>query len=379
MSTQITILSIEHKGKNRIRLIFEKNEAFTLLLRNSFKDLKWSSSLKSWHVPHTLHSKKTLFLICKEDYWLDYSNFIPIELKPVVKTISSIGKAHLLPKITNEIEGLISIYKNHLTAKRYSESTVKSYEEALRTFLRFTHEKAISDISNLDIIKFNNEYILKNNFSESFQNQVINSIKLFFQVVHNKKIDVDAIERPRREKKLPNVLSKEEVKLLLGSLTNTKHKTMLSLIYSCGLRSGELLKLKPQHIDSNRNILIVYQSKGKKDRIVPLSNKTIEMLRSYYTAYKPSVYLFEGEFKGSPYHERSLQKVIKNATLKAKINKPVTLHWLRHSYATHLLEAGTDLRYIQEILGHSSSRTTEIYTHVSTKSIQQIKSPFDDL
>jgi len=137
--------------------------------------------------------------------------------------------------------------------------------------------------------------------------------------------------------------------------------------------------LKPNHIDSQRNIVLVKNAKGKKDRIVPLSLKILEMLREYYKSYKPEVFLFEGQIKGKAYYARSLQQVLKQAVLKAGITKPVTLHWLRHSYATHLLESGTDLRYIQELLGHSSSKTTEIYTHVSTKSIQKIKSPFDDL
>ncbi len=154
---------------------------------------------------------------------------------------------------------------------------------------------------------------------------------------------------------------------------------MLSLIYSCGLRRSELLHLKPGDIDSKRNLIVIRQSKGKKDRIVPLSLKILEMLRAYYQQYRPKKYLFEGQQAGTIYSEQSLQSVLKQALQKANIKKPITLHWLRHSYATHLLEAGTDLRYIQELLGHNSSKTTEIYTHVSTKSIQHIKSPFDDL
>ena len=154
---------------------------------------------------------------------------------------------------------------------------------------------------------------------------------------------------------------------------------MLSLIYSCGLRCGELLALKPEHIDSKRGIVLIKQGKGKKDRIAPLSIKIVAILRNYYTLYKPKIYLFEGQEIGKPYDNRSLQQVLKQALVKAKISKPVTLHWLRHSYATHLLENGTDLRYIQEILGHKSSKTTEIYTHVSTKSVQKIISPFDSL
>ena len=197
--------------------------------------------------------------------------------------------------------------------------------------------------------------------------------------VRETKIEVDKIHRPKQAKLLPNVLSKEEVKLILNAHSNIKHRTMLSLIYSCGLRRGELLNLKPNDIDSKRGIVIIRQSKGKKDRIVPLSPKILEMLRDYYVISKPKTWLFEGQNVGEHYSEQSLQSVLKQALQKVGNTKPVTLHWLRHSYATHLLENGTDLRYIQELLGHNSSKTTEIYTHVSTKSIQQIKSPFDDL
>jgi integrase/recombinase XerD len=154
---------------------------------------------------------------------------------------------------------------------------------------------------------------------------------------------------------------------------------MLSLIYSCGLRRNELLNLKLSDIDSYRGLVIIRQSKGRKDRVAPLSEKILELLRNYYTTCKPTFWLFEGQDKKSQYDEKSLASVLKQALVKCGIQKPVSLHWLRHSYATHLLENGTDLRYIQEILGHSSSRTTEIYTHVSNKNIQRITSPFDNL
>ena len=202
---------------------------------------------------------------------------------------------------------------------------------------------------------------------------------MYFNTIHYKVIVTEKIHRPKREKVLPNVLSKEEIKLILNAHNNLKHKTMLSLIYSCGLRRSELLHLKPSDIDSKRGIVIIRQSKGKKDRIAPLSSKILEMLRAYYLLSKPKIWLFEGQTVGEQYSEYSLQNVLKQALQKVQIKKPVTLHWLRHSYATHLLESGTDLRYIQELLGHSSSKTTEIYTHVSTKNLQQIKSPFDDL
>ncbi|MGM8362730.1 tyrosine-type recombinase/integrase, partial [Flavobacterium sp. ARAG 55.4] len=253
----------------------------------------------------------------------------------------------------------IEKFKHFLRSKRYSESTVTTYSEALKSFLVFYREKPIAEIDNEDVIIYNNEYVLKNNLSASYQNQIVNAIKLFFQTIRETKILVDKIHRPKRAKVLPNVLSKEEIKLILNAHSNLKHKTILSLIYSCGLRCGELLVLQPVHIDSKRNLVLLKNAKGKKDRIAPLSPKILEMLREYYKVHKPTTYLFEGQIKGQPYDARSLQLILKQALQKTGITKPATLHWLRHSFATHLLESGTDLRYIQELLGHSSSKTTE--------------------
>jgi len=192
-------------------------------------------------------------------------------------------------------------------------------------------------------------------------------------------METDKIERPRPEHKLPNVLSKAEVKAILDAPGNIKHEAMLSLIYACGLRRSELLNLKPADIDSKRHLLIIKNAKGRKDRVAPIPEKLIEQLREYYKKFRPQTWLFEGQKKGKQYTATSLQQVLKDSLKKCGINKPVTLHWLRHSYATHLLESGTDLRYIQELLGHKSSKTTEIYTHVTDKNLQKIKSPFDDL
>jgi integrase/recombinase XerD len=263
--------------------------------------------------------------------------------------------------------------------KRYSESTVKTYTETLSTILRFILPKNPDEMRGQDMVDFVNKYIIPNKYSYAFQNQAVNSAKLFFREIVKGKLDVESFKRPRSEHKLPNVLSKEEVKVILQAPVNQKHRCMLSLIYACGLRRSELLRLEPKHVDSKRHMLIIFNSKGKKDRMVPISDRVIEMLREYYKIYRPEVYLFEGQYKGTQYSEQSLQSVLKQAVVKCRIAKPVTLHWLRHSYATHLLESGTDLRYIQELLGHKSSKTTEIYTHVSEKSLQKIKSPFDDL
>jgi integrase/recombinase XerD len=270
-------------------------------------------------------------------------------------------------------------FKNYLISQRYSPNTIKTYTDALAVFFQFHNNQDPKQLGIADITHFNTGYILKKNLSASYQNQVINAIKLFYRNRFNRVMNLDNIQRPRREKRLPNVLSKQEIKAILEAPTNLKHRAMLSLIYACGLRRSELLNLTLNDVLSDRNLLFIRQSKGKKDRVVPVSDKIIEMLRTYYKAYKPKTWLFEGQIPNTKYSEMSLAKVLKQALQKAGNQKPVSLHWLRHSYATHLLESGTDLRYIQELLGHSSSRTTEIYTHVSTKNLQQIRSPFDDL
>lgn len=338
---------IKHKGENRIAVYFEKNAEWITRFKK-LADARWSNTLKAWHVPDN------------EENRLRFKLELPIVLSEI----------HLQK---------IAQFKRWLSSKRYSGNTIKTYSDALHTFLKYYQHKPIEQITNEDVIAFNNDYILKNNFSSSFQNQVVNGVKLFFKQIQGATINVDLVHRPKREKLLPNVLSKEEVKEILNAPTNIKHKAMLSLIYSCGLRRSELLNLKPNDIDSNRGVIIIRQAKGKKDRIAPLSEKILAMLREYYALFKPTVWLFEGQEIGNQYSEKSLQNVLKQSLEKTNISKPVTLHWLRHSYATHLLESGTDLRYIQEILGHKSSKTTELYTHVSTKSLQKIKSPFDDL
>ncbi|OAZ04497.1 site-specific tyrosine recombinase/integron integrase [Flavobacterium succinicans] len=340
---------ITHRKEKRIAVYFEKNAALISRIKQ-LEGSRWSQTLSVWHLPDTIENR--------------------IRFK--IQTLSS-----SLP--SDEGIAQLEKFKQWMRSRRYSESTITTYSEALKSFLLFYRDKPISEITNEDVILYNNEYILEKNISSSYQNQIVNGIKLFFATIRETKIEIDKIHRPKREKVLPNVLSKDEVKLILNAPSNLKHKTMLSLIYSCGLRRSELLHLKPADIDSKRGIILIRQGKGKKDRIVPLSPKILEMLRNYYSTFKPTTWLFEGQIAGATYSEKSLQSILKQALQKAGISKPATLHWLRHSYATHLLESGTDLRYIQELLGHRSSKTTEIYTHVSTKSLQHIKSPFDDL
>jgi integrase/recombinase XerD len=368
-----------HNQKEVVQILFKRNSELQQVLKSN-TPMRWSKTMSCWYVPYSNNITQDLFKLLKNKAYVDYNDLKtdPVIEKPQVQKTAAITHQELQ---TPEIKVLDKLkeFKDWLQSKRYSESTISTYTDAIKTFLRYYSHKSVAEITNIDVIAFNNDYILANNYSASFQNQVIGAIKLFYKTVEHKTIDLEALRRPKHTKRIPNVLSKEEVKSILAAGRNLKHKAMLSLIYSCGLRSGELLKLEPKHVDATRHLLIIKGAKGKKDRVSPLSQKTIDLLRAYLTACKPVRYLFEGIKPGEPYDGRSLQQVIKQCVMRAEIKKPVTLHWLRHSYATHLLENGTNIRYIQEILGHKSSKTTEIYTHVSNKSLQQIRTPFDFL
>lgn len=364
-----------HKGKVVIVIRFPKNMHAAAALRQN-PPCRWSQTLQSWYMPYTPQNFQQAIKTMRPFGYVDYAGFDRSDTARPTKGHGSSGQA---VKNHPEIEHAVSQLQRFMASGRYSVNTIKTYAEALRLFLTYWVHKPISEISNQDLIDFNNDYILKKGLSQAYQNQIINGVKLFFRHIRKSQLNPQLILRPRSEKPLPNVLSKEEVKQILQAHSNLKHKTMLSLIYACGLRCGELLALKPEHVDGNRKLLIIKQAKGKKDRIAPLSQKALVMLREYYTMFKPAIYLFEGQKAGEPYDARSLQKVLKQALSRSNIRKPVTLHWLRHSYATHLLEGGTNLRYIQEILGHSSPKTTQIYTHVSTQGLQHVISPFDTL
>jgi len=377
-----------HNGIIRVTLRFPYDSDL-IKITKGLPDPVWSSQMKCWHIPD---SDNIITLLLKAFYGKAYVDYAA--LKPNLAEKIKLKKDEEKRKITGERRGLvdgglpslsdkgredIDKYRRWMETNRYPESTVQTYTAMMVKFLRFVSPKEAQECTSNDLIRIIEEYILPNRLSHSFQNQMISSVKKFYSHIYSSVIDPGKLTRPRPQHRLPNVLSKEEVKRILNSLTNEKHRVMLSLIYACGLRRSELLQLVPADVERSRNLLRIKQSKGFRDRIVPISDRTIEMVDTYIGRYRPEKYLFEGQNPGEPYSATSLEKVLKNGCEKARIGKPVTLHWLRHSYATHLLESGTDLRYIQELLGHKSSKTTEIYTHVTTKSIQKIRSPFDDL
>jgi site-specific recombinase XerD len=267
--------------------------------------------------------------------------------------------------------------RKELLSRKYSYKTVKGYLYYNRDFLNFIG-KTPANINDSDIKDYLFYLAEEKQSATSTLNQAINALKFYYGTMLKKKF-VYEVKRPRKDKKLPIVLSKEEVAKILSSVDNIKHKAILMLVYSAGLRVGEVVKLKVEDIDSKRMLIHIKGSKGRKDRYTLLSEKALNILREYWKRYKSAKWLFEGAKAGRYLSTRTVQVIFEHAKEKAGIKKDVTVHSLRHSFATHLLEGGTDLRYIQELLGHAHSKTTEIYTHVSTKSIGKIKSPLDSL
>ena len=258
-------------------------------------------------------------------------------------------------------------FEKVLVLRRYSPNTIRTYVGKVQAFV--DHQG--TDISNLSQEKIENYFfqlVSRNKLSVSSQKQLAGALTLLYESVFRRKIHFTFINGLRKEFKLPCVLSASEVSTLLNSITNVKHRTILSLIYSAGLCIGEAINLKIADIDSQRMKVKIRQGKGNKER----------ELRLYWRQYQPKTYLFEGQ-GGAQYSASSIQRVFKRALLKANISKPATVHTLRHSFATHLLEKGVDIRYIQKLLGHKSITTTQIYTHLTDQGMDKITSPFDDL
>lgn len=310
----------------------------------------------------------------EEKYWS-----IPCtpDAESLVKTkLESIGTVRIVSKEKNIgfYDDLKKRSLQHLKRKRYSRHTIKNYLRHIELFLSYIGNGKIDGDA---IIGYLDYLVSEKRVSPAYQQMATNAIRYLVVHILQEKMPKSSL-RPKRERPLPLVLSIQEVEKILAATSNIKHRLVILLIYSAGLRISEAVNLQLKDIDYERRIITIRKGKGKKDRQVPLSTKLEKYLSKYFREYKPGRYLFEGQ-KGGKYSVRSIQTVFRNACKKAGIKKPATVHSLRHSYATHLLEAGTDLRIIQELLGHQSSKTTEIYTHVSSSTIAGVRSPADDL
>ena len=361
-------LHIIRTKTGRMRLIFGMNHGLIKFIRKyPFKS--WDSKNKWWTIPYS-----EIYLEEIMSYASESGISVNVEEEPIAnKGLRRINESDVPNYRDCPAEMLLK-----LRELRYSEKTIRVYKGMFEEFINYYFKNDINKIDEPQIISFIRYLVMDRKISTSYQNQSINAIKFYYEKVLGGQRRLYFVDRPRKERTLPTVLSQEEIIMLFKSVSNIKHKCMLMLAYSAGLRRGEILRLKISDIDIERMQIKIVQSKGKKDRYTKLSQKFLETLKQYMEMYHPSDLLFEG-VTGQEYSANSLQNIIKAASRKAGIQKKTTMHTLRHTFATHCLENGVDLRYIQSMLGHENTRTTEIYTHITTKGFNQIESPLDKL
>src|SRR6266498_3447786 len=379
-----------HRGEECIGIFFNPNKTLTGIIKK-IPLAKWSRTHHGRYIPCTkedyihlsnaLQNEATIQKDALRVYLQQRKAIVAAQQKATAerKNIkSSTAKMITLYPLSEENLGAFTAFKNMLTLKAYSVNTVRNYCNELHHLLRLLGKRSINDLKKQHIMSYLLWLIEKQGYSEMHVHTAINAIKFYFEKVLNRAKEFYDLPRPKKPFKLPSVLAEEEVITLIQKIKNIKHRTMIMAGYSAGLRVSEIVNLKVNDIDSKRMMIHLKAAKGKKDRMVPLSKKLLEILREYYKQYKPKEYLFEGQHGGA-YSERSVQLILNDAKLKAKIKKKGSTHMLRHSYATHLLESGTDIRIIQELLGHNSIKTTMRYTHVSKKSLDKVESPLDKL
>ncbi|MGB3868768.1 MAG: site-specific tyrosine recombinase/integron integrase [Flavobacteriales bacterium] len=379
----VTLEALDHKGQRRIAVRFAYDTGLIATAKSI--GAQWSASQKCWHVENGSASMKAIFAAYKGQAWVNadalFNPSASAQRPPMEQAArapaSNVPKTTEIPLSPAQAEALQRMQQK-LDIARYSPRTIDTYLSATKKFFHHFPAKHPNDIRTEDIERYQHYMASERKVSNSTLNQVVNAVRYYYKDVLGDAQRVKFIERPRGERKLPNVLSEEEVTAILRAVDNLKHQCILMLIYSAGLRLGELINLKRSDIIPERHQVIIRGGKGKKDRITVLSPKIRERLDRYLVEYRPTLFLFEGQ-SGGAYSDTSVQTIFRRAKDKARITAPATVHTLRHSFATHLLEKGTDLRYIQTLLGHSSSKTTEIYTHVSTKALGKIRSPLEDL
>lgn len=379
MNPQTRYITLRHlvlESKRYIGLEYKSDQAITALL-NSFPDNNWSEQYKMAYIANNKHNIDKLFSTFKGIAWLNCKYFYKDKAVNTAIPEPDLSKLKQKCEHSEKVRKCPPEFIDKLQVKRYSPNTARTYIGAFEEFLNFYPDKQPLEVNEHDINNYL-KHLVNNKYSNSYQNQAINAIKFYYELVLGLPNRFYTIDRPFKEHTLPSVLSVDEVSRLIDATKNLKHKAIIVTIYSCGLRLSELINLKITDIQSDRNLLLIRNAKGKKDRTTILAAGTLSLLRKYYTLYKPKEYLFEGQF-GGQYSGKSVQNIIKQGLAEAKINKPASTHTLRHSFATHLLENGTDLRYIQVLLGHSSPKTTEIYTRVSTKSLSEVRSPIENI
>lgn len=369
MKKNVKLEPLSHRNMNAIAIRFNYDE----LIKTTVKKLgaKWTKTHTCFYLENTSKNKRSLYINLKNiGCYVDYTAMPknknkaskPVEVK------NGMPDSHLKA---------LSTFRDYLEGQRKSASTIHTYSNFIELFLRFHSSRTLSDLSLRDVELFLEQIIAKGKYSISSHRQCVSGLKHFSKLEMGLNFNPEDLFLPKKDKKLPVVLSSTEVVILLKVTKNLKHRAILGLLYSCGLRIGELLNLKLSDVDLDRNTIYVKNGKGRKDRNCPLGERIRPMLLNYAQTYQPKVYLFEGEEEGQRYSATSVRQFLKRSCAAAELTKHITPHTLRHSYATHLLENGVDIRYIQQLLGHSRPETTMIYTHVTERKISEIVNPLD--
>ena len=368
MKKEVVLKKLYHRDANRIALYFEKDKE----LINACKeiDARFSATHKCWYLDNNRDRLKMIFEAFKGKAWIDTTQFFgkPEQIK--------LKRDRISISLSEEGRRELDLFLSQLRARRLSDNTTKSYRSAMEVFLTYFRDMEISKISNDDVHRFLSDYVYEQGYSQSYQSQFVSAIKQFFKARTGIVLDLELLAHPKKERPLPKVFNKTEIREIIERTQNLKHRTIISLQYGTGIRVGELTSIKLDDLDMEGNTIMVC-GKGKKRRRVYMGKRLGELVLTYLNCYEPKIYLFEGQY--GAYSMNSVNSLLKRAARRAGIKKRVYSHMLRHSFATHLLENGVDVRYIQELLGHSSSKTTEIYTYVSKKKLGEIDSPFENL
>ena len=370
----VTLKHLLIDNEKKIGLQFYPNLVIQNILK-TIPELEYSKEFGMYYLPNQGHFVQQIFSLLKGIAWVNGQYFFnqarqtdnaALKLSDYVKKERPQGYKFCPENYIQKLEIM-----------RYALSTARTYISNFEAFMNYYKDTAVNEIDENDVRNYL-QFLVHEGKSDSSINVAVNAIKFYYEGVLGMPNRFYSIDRPLKREKLPKVLRKAEVKDIIASTRNLKHRCVVALMYSSGLRRNELIMLKLEDIDSKRMIIRVNNGKGKKQRLTVLSPVILEDLRAYFKEWRPTNYLFEG-MHGQAYSSSSVLNIVKDAAKRAGVFRRVTPHMLRHSFATHLLEDGVDLRYIQSLLGHSSTKTTEIYTQVATKNIVNITSQLDDL
>lgn len=378
-TTSLKNISLKHLhigGQKMIGIKFYPDKVIQALIKG-LPNVKWSNKFDMALIPNNKPNLEIIYDTFQGVAWVDGKYFYtnrPLH-DPVDKHRQFSIQSYRDRSVDADYRTCPEEYLLKLELKKYAHNTARTYIGMFEGFINSYPNIALTSLGENEIKKYLS-YQISLGRSSSMLNQIINSIKFYYEIVLGMPNRFYEIDRPQKKETLPEVLSKKEVQRIISCTNNLKHRSILSTIYSAGLRVSELINLKVKDLDSDRMMIRIENSKGGKDRYTLFSDKLLNELRNYYKEYKPQTFLFEGLHR-QEYSSCSVRKILKNACIKAGIRKHVKTHTLRHSFATHLLEQGTDLRSIQTLLGHSSIATTEIYTHVANNTMKNIKNPLD--